>query len=77
MNPEAAKELKNFLVKEIIDLAYWERCEFTILPCHSCPIYKYWETHDWVDKKEVFCCTDVVKFKEQRDDIVAWMNEQW
>ena len=54
MNPKAAKELKNFLVREIIDLAYWERCEFTILPCHSCPIYKYWETHDWVDKKEVF-----------------------
>lgn len=74
MTPEEIVDLKAYLINDLMYKAFFGDCN-SCIPCSLCPIKRYYDAHDWKDKKDIFCCTDVVV--KQKKEFQKWMTEQW
>lgn len=74
MTPEEIIDLKNCFISDLMYQALSDNCN-SCIPCSLCPIRKYYNTHDWEWKKDIFHCNDVVV--KQREEFKQWMSEQW
>lgn len=74
MTPEEIIDLKDCLINDLMYHAFSDNCS-SCIPCSLCPIKRYYDTHDWKGKRDIFRCADVVV--KQRKEFKEWMTEQW